>query len=283
MRRTQPNWMWRLRRAATPAGKALAVTATTAATAFGIATGFGITLPLTMIYWVAGLCVAPSVGVFIWKTRSRHLPDVIIDEDNPDGIYRASYCSAADLREANGWTKHYYRDEYVSDEVAESWRAKTPHSFVGLYDGQNRLCAAFGIIAIEPSFMKQFVKGRIVDNSLAPDDLLEKVSAKKSRDLYISGVVVRDPDTAVGHLRACVMVWVMIRFFEHQFGVRRKRKLYALAVTKQSKNLLLKAGFSCHNGPSDRQDRLELYVLDLPKDRLTSLVRRIGPLQSLSS
>jgi hypothetical protein len=276
VRRTQPNWISRLRRAATPAGKTFAATTTTAATALGIAAGFGIVLPLTMIYWAVGFCVAPPVGVFVWKSRSQHLPDVIIDEDNTEGIYRAHYCSAGDLREANGWTKMYYRDEYVSDEVAESWRAKTPHSFVGLYNDQNRLCAAFGIIAIEPSFMNQFVKGRVIDNTLAPEDLLDEAKAKKSSDLYISGVVVRDPDTAVGSRRACVMVWAMIRFFESQYGIRRKRNLYALAVTKQSKNLLLKAGFDHHNGPSERRDRLELYVFNLSKDRLTSLVQRIG-------
>src|SRR5260370_28719025 len=111
MRRTQPNWMWRLRRAATPAGKALAVTATTAATAFGIASGFGITLPLTMIYWVAGLCVAPSVGVFIWKTRSPHLPAVIIDEDNTNGIVRGSLCSGADLPRIKRCAKAYLRPQ----------------------------------------------------------------------------------------------------------------------------------------------------------------------------
>ncbi len=276
MRRTPPNWMSRLRRAAPPAGKAFAATTAAAATALGIATGFGITLPLTMIYWMVGLCVAPSVGVFIWKSRSHHLPDVIMDEDNPDGTYHARYCSAADLQEANGWTKPYYRNEYVSDEVAESWRTKAPHSFVGLYSDQNRLCAAFGIIAIEPSFMKQFVKGRIIDNTLTPDDLLEEPKSQKSPELYISGVVVRDPDSAVGNRRACVMVWAMIRFFEYQYGVRRKRKLYALAVTKQSKNLLLKAGFSHYNGPSNRQDRLELYALDLSQHQLISLLQRIG-------
>ena len=276
MRRTPPNWISRLRRAAPPAGKTLAATTAAAATALGIATAFGITLPLTMIYWTAGLCLAPSVGVFIWKSRSRHLPDIIIDEDNPDGIYIVRYCSAADLREANGWTRVYYRDEYVSEEVAESWRIKTPQSFVGLYNDQNRLCAAFGIIAIESSFLRQFVKGRVIDNTLTPDDLLAAPEAKRSPDLYISGVVVRDPDSTVGHRRACVMVWTMIRYFSHHYGFRRKRKLYALAVTKQSKNLLLKLGFSHHNGPSDRQDHLELYALDLSKDRLTSLVQRIG-------
>jgi hypothetical protein len=268
--------MSRLRRAALPAGKAFAATATAAGTALGIASGFGITLPLAMIYLTAGLCAVPSVGVFIWKSRSHHLPDIIIDEKNPDGTYCARYCSAADLREANGWTKSYYRNEYVSDEVAESWRNKVPHSFVGLHNDQNRLCAAFGIIAIEPSFMKQFVKGRVVDNALMPDDLLGEGDAKKSPDLYISGVVVRDPDTPAGNRRACAMVWAMVKFFERQYGVRRKRKLYALAVTKQSKNLLSKAGFIHQNGPSDRQDRLELYVLDLSKLHLTSLIQRIG-------
>jgi hypothetical protein len=94
----------------------------------------------------------------------------------------------------------------------------------------------------------------VIDNSLMPDDLLEETDAKKCPDLYISGVVVRDPDTPVGNRRACAMVWAMVKFFERQYGVRRKRKLYALAVTKQSKNLLLKAGFIHHNGPSDRQD-----------------------------
>jgi hypothetical protein len=276
MKRIPPHWGARLQRAGKSAGKTLAWTMTSAATTLTIAVGVGIALPAWTIYAAAVWCFAPPSAVLLWRSQSHHLPDVIVDDDSPDESYEFRYCTAADLREANSWTKPYYRHEYVTDAKAESWRAKAPRAFVGLYNSREELCAAFGIIAIESSFMKQFVKGRIKDNELAPDDLLDDEAARKSPELYISGVVVREPDGSIGHKRACAMVWGMAKFLERRYGFRRKRTVYALAVSKTSKNSLVRAGFHHFNGPNDRADQLELYCLDVTKERIATIITRVG-------
>ena len=129
--------------------------------------------------------------------------------------------------------------------------------------------------------MKQFIKGRLQDNIMTPEDICDDDEAKKSPDLYISGVVVRDPDSFGGHKRACVMFWGIAKFIEHRYGVRRKRALYALAVSLQSKSWLLRAGFARHNGPGDRLDHLELFSLELTRQRLDSLFHVVGDYSGL--
>ena len=277
MKRIAPNWLSRLSRAAMPAGKALLASVAFVGAILGIASPFVVgVLPPVLIPVAVVACVAPALGVLAWKSRSHHLPDVVVDSDNPDGSYVLRYCPAADLKEANSWTRLHYGHEYVSDEVAESWRRKAPKSFVGLFDSGGRLSAAFGVIAIESSFMKQFIKGRLQDNIMTPEDICDDDEAKKSPDLYISGVVVRDPDSFGGKKRAYTMFWGMAKFIEHRYGVRRSRALYALAVSSPSRSWLRRAGFARHNGPDDRIDHLELYSLELTRQQLDSIFYEIG-------
>ena len=281
MKRIAPNWLSRLSRAARPAGKTLLASSTFVGTILGIAKSFvGVLSPVLVPVAIVG-CVAPALGVLAWKSRSHHLPDVVVDSDNTDGSYVLRYCPAADLKEANSWTRPHYGHEYVSDDVAESWRRKAPKSFVGLFDSGGRLSAAFGVIAIESSFMKQFIKGRLQDNIMTPEDICDDDESKKSPDLYISGVVVRDPDSYGGRKRACAMFWGIAKFIEHRYGVRRRRSLYALAVSSRSKSWLLRAGFTRHNGPGDRVEHLELFSLELTRQRLDSLFCVVGDYSGL--
>ena len=281
MKRIAPNWLSRLKRAWRPAGKILLVSSGFVGAILGIASRFVGVLPPVLIPVAIVGCVVPALGVLAWKSRSHHLPDVVFASDNPDGLYALRYCPAADLKEANSWTRLHYGHEYVSDEVAESWRRKAPKSFVGLFDSGGLLCAAFGVIAVESSFMKQFIKGRLKDNILTSDDICDDDEARKSPDLYISGVVVRDPDSYAGNKRACTMFWGMAKFIEHRYGVRRRRALYALAVSSPSRSWLRRAGFARHNGPDDRLDHLELYSLELTRQQLDSIFYEIGDYSGL--
>ena len=77
------------------------------------------------------------------------------------------------------------------------------------------------------------------------------------------------------------MFWGMVKFIEHRYGVRRRRALYALAVSSPSKSWLRRAGFARHNGPDDRLDRLELYSLELTRQHLDSIFYDIGDYSGL--
>lgn len=276
MKRVRPNWAYRFKAGLKPAGKTLFATVGTAGTLTGIASAAGFVLSIPALIGIGVLCAGSAGSVLLIKSRSKHLPDIVLDEDGPDGRYTAEYCDAESLREANRLTKPYYRDEYVSDEIAEAWRKKTPRGFVALRNGKGQLCAAFGVIAMEESFFVQFVKGRVRDNDLESDDILDSETARKSRDLYISGVVVKDPDSTLGRHRACVMVWAMVMYLKKVYGIRRKRNIFALAVSRQSKNILRRFGFAVISPADKRLDKLDLYQMEWNKEVIKRILQRVG-------
>ena len=276
MKRVRANWSYRLRAGLKPAGQTLGWLATAAATVTGILAASGVILPFAALYWIGGGCLAGSSVVLAVKSRSQHLPDIIIDDESTDGRYQAAFCDAASLREANRLTKPYFRHEYVPDRVAESWRQKNPKGFVVIRNQQGELSASFGVLALEPSFMNQFIKGRVRDNDLEPADILDANESKRSRTLYISGVVVRDPDSTIGHRRAYVMVWAMLNYIKKLYGVKKRRTVYALAVSKTSRNLLQRSGFSVATGATARTDQLDLYALELNDSALKTIAERVG-------
>ena len=200
----------------------------------------------------------------------------MVDEDGIDGVYNVGICDEEALREANALTKPYYRSEYVSDEVAETWRRKNPRGFVSIRNRNGVLCAAFGVLALDESFGKQFVKGRVLDNELEGDDIKGYEESRKSRELYISGVVVRDPEGAQGKRRACVMFWAMVEYLRAIYGVRRRRTIYALAVSKKGEVALRRFGFRVVSRKDTRRDRLNLYSLELNASALSEVAARIG-------
>ena len=141
---------------------------------------------------------------------------------------------------------------------------------------RGELCAAFGILGLEKSFMKQFCMGGVVDNDLKAEDVLPLSEAKRLDDIYISGVVVRDPHTMQGRRRAWVMLWAMVIYIRLVYGVKRRRNIFALAVNNDSQNLLENLGFSIDCVAKHRRDDLSLYRLELSRENLDRILRRVG-------
>ena len=59
------------------------------------------------------------------------------------------------------------------------------------------------------------------------------------------------------------MLWVMLRYLEELYGVRKKRTLYAIAVTPPSERLMKNLGFTMGCDAKHRQDHYHLYCFDL--------------------
>ena len=277
MRRTRPNWVCCLRKGMQPARWSFYYSISICAIALGLFKAT--TVEPIEPAWLGLIfvsCLAFAIGVLIFKSRSEHLPDIVTDQKNEDGMYEVTFCDEATLREANALTKPYYHREYVRDDVAEKWRKKNPKGFISIRNNEQELCAAFGILAMEESFCAQFIKGRVLDNELEPDDILDFEQSKKALELYISGVVVRDPDSTQGKRRACVMVWVMIVYLKKMYRTRRKRTIYALAVSPPSEKMLRRYRFSVICAGNRRRDRLNLYRLPLDSDVMKQLEERIG-------
>lgn len=276
LRKYNSNIIVRLRKGLTYGITTFAVTIGIAASIMKGLSATGTVLPISFMLIVGALClILGFIAAFI-KGHLAHLPSQIIMEECVDDHYIASYCTAQTLKEANYLTRPYYHQEYVTDSVAEMWRLKNPKGFIHILNSKNELCACFGIIGMEHTFMSQFIKGRIIDNDLSGEDVLDFEQTKRSKILYISGVVVRGPESQVGHIRACVMIWVMIKYITKVFGLRKKCTIYALAVSKESENLLKKCSFKIVSSNEIRKDKLNLYNLEITKDGLIKIGMRIG-------
>lgn len=229
-----------------------------------------VALTLLVLPVVAGIVTAYVVG------RRKLLPDSFIDEVGREPTYRAEFCKPLVLREACDLTRGSYGGDYVSHQVAEQWRQRNARVFVQIMNQDNQLCAAFGILALRNSFMDSFIAGTLTEQRLEADDICNYTDAKRSTRLYVSGVVVRDPTTYLGHRRVGIMIWAMLRYLKELYGLTQPRELYALAVTKESGRLLAKLGFRVETRAAVRMDKHDLYRFDLTKESWNALLGTVG-------
>lgn len=176
---------------------------------------------------------------------------------------RCTLCSAGNLREANELAAQYYGRDRIPNPLAESWRQKNPFAFACLLTDDGRLDASFGAMALSQSFMDQLIAGNVVESQLDPRDILTWEETRRADRIYISGVVVRDAGTDLGHERARILIWSMLRYFTEFFDRPFVKRLYALAATDDGERLLKGLGFELEVAAENRRDRHNLYSVDL--------------------
>ena len=152
-----------------------------------------------------------------------------------------------------------------------------------VYNRGRELCAAFGLLALRDSFMDLFIDGRIEDLKLRDNDILTGSNAKKCERLYISGVVVRDPGKLVGHRRTKVMLWAMLQHLKREYGLRKIRELYAIAVTRESERLMRNLQFEHIGESSGRLDKCPLYRCVLTRANWKRLLCEVGDCSGMCS
>jgi hypothetical protein len=200
---------------------------------------------------------------------------LVNDMRNSEAPYRCDFSTSELLAEACEMTKPHYGDEYVSADKAEQWRLKNPKAFAHLVNKDGELCASFGVLALTPSFTDQFFKGRVTDLQLDASEILSFEESRKAANLYLSGVIVRDPSSHLGHKRTAAMLGAMIRYIEKLYGTRKKRVLYAIAVTKPSEQLMANLGFTLRCKSRDRKDGHDLYCFELTGPSFRELKKRV--------
>ena len=200
------------------------------------------------------------------------LPDSIVGEVGADKRYRAHLCTPAGLREACDLTRDSYGQSYVSDDVAEQWRLSNPSAFVQIMNEENRLCACFGILALQPSFMDLFITGLVSDQQLRGPHVMGWPESKAATRLYLSGVVVLDPTSIHGYRRASVMFWTMLEYVRQLYGLSTPRQLYAVAVTPQGRQVLINHGFVVETLAAQRKDERDLYRFELTEGSWNGLL-----------
>jgi hypothetical protein len=229
------------------------------------------------IIWLVGLfCFLVGLLATYVRGRITLLPDSLVDEMNSEGKYVFRFCSEENLREACEMTRPFYGHEYVEPETAVRWLRKNPKAFIEMVNEAGELCACFGILALTDSFIEQFIKGRLSDTQLEADDICSEAETKKCKRLYISGVIVRDHKTHKGHKRANVMIWAMLKYTEMIYGLRRKRQLFAVAVTKESERLMKGLGFQLACEGANRKDECNLYSYVLSKESWDHMISQVG-------
>lgn len=208
--------------------------------------------------------------------RLVYIPPAFVDEMNCDGGGECKFATADRLAEACKLTKPFYGTDYVDCAIAEQWRLKNPTAFLEVSNEEGELCSCFGILGLNESCFDEFINGRVKDNELKSADILDSEATKKASRLYLSGVVVRDPGTIQGAKRARIMAWCILAFIKKQFGLRRSRHLYALAVSEEGERMLRHSGFAVVTPKEQRHDKHNLYCFELTSDSWRRLAGKIA-------
>ena len=280
-RRRLPLWKRTVRRLKTgrAAGiKALSLLACGGGLTIGIVDVMGITLALQYILIGCSAIAVVALGWALFRGSEALLPRDLFDR--PDGRHRIMFSSDVQLEEANEWTQYHYGEESVSSELAIQWRMKNSKAFVAITTQTGELCASFGIMALREQFQDLHIRGDVLDSDIRPSDILTISGTKQSQYLYISGVIVRDPDSPVGKRRAGVMVWAMLVYLKRVIGLSRERTLYAIAVSSVSEQILKNGGFQLLCPGDYRKDKCSVYSMVLNHATWTALVSDVGDFSS---
>lgn len=277
MKRITPTWFIRMKAGASIGIKVFGFLFGAIATLTGLINASGTIVPwkISILYGGIFSFVVSLISAYC-KGQLTFIPDAFIEELGSDIHYTAELCSSIRLKEACDMTKPYYKTEYVPSEVAEQWRLKNNKGFVDIVNATGTQCACFGILALEDSFLKQLLEGKVSDTQMQGDDVSTFAKSKKASYLYISGVVVRDAMTLAGPKHAMVMTWVMLKFVRRFYGLKKKRTLFAVAVTKQSERLLVKLGFKLKMEKKYRVDKCNLYTYELTESSWELLLGKVG-------
>lgn len=213
--------------------------------------------------------LGPAITVIIfgvmyawWKGRPEYIP-AIARPFSSDAHYYCDYATGEELKEACDLTRDSYGRDYVNHDIAEQWRLKNSKAFVAIKNDHGRLCACFGLIGLRNESFNMFIRGDISESSFRSDDILNFSQTKKADRLYISGVIVTEPGRLSGSKRALVMIWCMLQYIRKLYSLKHERSIFALAVSKQGEELLRKTGFRLETPKDARQDKHDLYELEL--------------------
>lgn len=230
------------------------------------------------LVFVVGTFVSLAVAIIAALVHGKlvYIPPIIVDVIGCDGEYTCDYAMPQRLSEACELSRPYYGSEYVNATVVEQWRLKNSTAFVQIVNAENQLCACFGIVGLADSAFEEFIRGRIMDTEFDSRDILNTETTRTADRLYISGVVVREPEIMRGQRRALVMFWCMLSYYKREFGVRKQRAIYALAVSDAGENILKVTGFQIASRAQERRDKKNLYKLVMTRHKWNDLAGKFG-------
>jgi len=227
---------------------------------------------------VLALCAGLAIA---WKKgKGTNIPPVFLDELSVNQNYTCQPCTAANLDAAVKMVRRWFGRENIEIQVLEQWRLKNPQGFMEIVDDMGDLIACFVVIGLSKSFMQEFVAGRLTEMDISGESVLDMRSTKKQSEIYISGVMVKDPGGVGGGVHTRYLIWSMLIYLKHHFGLRSGRTFYAVALTSVSERLLKGLGFSIASPGQSRKDRHNFYSLYVDLDTWKNLLHRVGDLRA---
>jgi hypothetical protein len=242
----------------------------------GLVSAAGIQIPLLISFVIIPfISLLISIIYTFIKTEFSHIPEFIEEDKSTEGPYICRFATKNDLAVACKLTKPFYGSEYVSPDQAEQWRIKNNKGFMVIFNKHNKLCASFGILSLKDQIMDNFIEGLITDTQFNADHINNFQKSKKSKRLYISGVIVRDSDKYIGKKRAEMLFWSMMQYVAKFYNSGVTREYYALAVNNQSVNILIKLG-AIHINKYSRKDGYKLFKIILDnnfKNKISGIIK----------
>lgn len=233
-------------------------------------------LTVSCVLWLVLISLIVSSIVAYIKGKASHLPEQIIFDTDVDKSYQIQYEPTEVCNFFNEETSNYFGRDFVENEIVEKWRIKNPKGFIYLKNQLNEPCAALCVFGLRDSFMSKFIKGKLTEHDIDTEDVLSFSSSKKSANLYLAAIIVKDPHTIIGNKRAIIMIWGLIQYIKTIYGLNIRRKIYAIPVNVASENLLKKFGFEIVTFAKCRRDKHNLYALDLNRENINTALMRIG-------
>jgi len=266
-------------RAGLPAGVAVFLALATVE-ALALTTGI---VPARKLYGIPIVVVALLVSLIVAYVRGRQkaLSLVVCSELDSESKYFCRRCSEANLREATGIVQPIFGRDSIDAAVVEQWRLGNPQGFMEIVNEENVLVGCFVVVGLESSLMRQFKEGTVAESAILGRHVLPMSRTKRLTDIYISGVMVRDSSDYLGAKRTRVLIWCMLKYLKHHFGVSSKKKLYALALNRESERMLKSLKFRVYSKSSSRVDKHNLYMIDYTKDQWEEVSRRLGDLSAM--
>ena len=77
------------------------------------------------------------------------------------------------------------------------------------------------------------------------------------------------------------MLWALLEYYRHRFGLKNTRTLFGFAVTKESEELLKTFQFTLASEHSARRDNCNLYDLRMSKSAWDKISARVANLSSI--
>lgn len=248
------------------------------ATFTALAAGFALVFSPGVEVFGAAMIPAVLTGLgFAWtKGKGTNIPPLFLDELSDQQNYTCQPCTAANLRSATDMVRPLFGRESIDVDKIEQWRLKNPQGFMEIVDSSGDLIACFVVIGLSNSFMQQFIAGRVTEKEIDGECVLDMRDTKKQSEIYISGVMVKDPRNLVGAVRFRYLIWAMLMYFKHYFHLQHTKTFYAISLNDDSKRLLEHLGFSIVSHATHRRDKHDFYSLSVDLETWKKLLYRVG-------